>query len=78
MKKQKIDLSFSNIVIDKNKLKQLIVWAFRNYGIARAANMADKLKDFRFLLMQQKQALSLSLEDLRIPPAKKKLYWNLQ
>ncbi len=76
MKKQKIDLSFSNIVIDKNKLKQLIVWAFRNYGIARAANMADKLKDLGFYYAT-KAGISLSLEDLRIPPAKK-LYWNLQ
>ena len=43
-----IQPSFSNKVIDKNQLKHLIVWAFRNYGIARAANMADKLKDLGF------------------------------
>ena len=39
MNKKLIEPSFSNKVIDKNQLKQLIVWAFRNYGIARAANM---------------------------------------
>lgn len=72
MKKQKIDLSFSNTVIDKSRLKQLIVWAFRNYGIARAANMADRLKDLGFYYAT-KAGISLSLEDLRIPPAKKTL-----
>lgn len=72
MKKHKIDLSFSNTVIDKSKLKQLIVWAFRNYGIARAANMADRLKDLGFYYAT-KAGISLSLEDLRIPPAKKTL-----
>lgn len=72
MKKQKMDLIFSNVVIDKNKLKQLIVWAFRNYGIARAANMADRLKDLGFYYAT-KAGISLSLEDLRIPPVKKTL-----
>jgi DNA-directed RNA polymerase subunit beta' len=64
--------SFSNQVIDKGQLKELIVWAFRNYGVARAANMADKLKDLGFYYAT-KAGISLSLEDLRIPPAKKKL-----
>nr|YP_009313706.1 RNA polymerase beta-subunit [Helminthocladia australis]SCW21960.1 RNA polymerase beta-subunit [Helminthocladia australis] len=64
--------SFSNQVIDKSQLKHLIVWAFRNYGIARAANMADKLKDLGFYYAT-KAGISLSLEDLKIPPAKKEL-----
>nr|YP_009293836.1 RNA polymerase beta'' subunit [Ahnfeltia plicata]AOM65524.1 RNA polymerase beta'' subunit [Ahnfeltia plicata]UAT97312.1 RNA polymerase beta'' subunit [Ahnfeltia plicata] len=64
--------SFSNKVIDKSQLKQLIVWAFRNYGIARAANMADKLKDLGFYYAT-KAGISLSLEDLRIPPIKQDL-----
>nr|YP_009313909.1 RNA polymerase beta-subunit [Hommersandiophycus borowitzkae]SCW22163.1 RNA polymerase beta-subunit [Hommersandiophycus borowitzkae] len=63
---------FSNQVIDKSQLKELIVWAFRNYGIARAANMADRLKDLGFYYAT-KAGISLSLEDLRIPPAKKPL-----
>ena len=70
MPKTKIDLSFSNIVIDKKRLKNLITWAFRNYGVARAANMADKLKDLGFYYAT-KAGISLSLEDLRIPPIKK-------
>nr|BED43244.1 RNA polymerase beta'' subunit [Pyropia sp. Myanmar_A]BED43441.1 RNA polymerase beta'' subunit [Pyropia sp. Myanmar_B]BED43638.1 RNA polymerase beta'' subunit [Pyropia sp. Myanmar_C] len=64
--------SFSNKVIDKNELKNLIFWVFRNYGIARAANMADKLKDLGFHYATQ-AGISLSLEDLRIPPSKRSL-----
>jgi DNA-directed RNA polymerase subunit beta' len=64
--------SFSNQVIDKGELKKLIIWAFRNYGIARAANMVDKLKDLGFYYAT-KAGISLSLEDLKIPPAKKEL-----
>ena len=60
MKRGKKDLSFSNTVIDKKQLKHLIVWAFRNYGIARAANMADKLKDLGFYYAT-KAGISLSL-----------------
>ena len=63
---------FSNKVIDKNQLKNLITWAFRNYGIARAANMADNLKDLGFYYAT-KAGISLSLEDLRIPPSKQNL-----
>nr|YP_009314113.1 RNA polymerase beta-subunit [Izziella formosana]SCW22367.1 RNA polymerase beta-subunit [Izziella formosana] len=64
--------SFSNQVVDKSQLKRLIVWAFRNYGVARAANMADRLKDLGFYYAT-KAGISLSLEDLKIPPAKKQL-----
>nr|QCI04613.1 RNA polymerase b'-subunit [Apoglossum ruscifolium] len=60
---------FFNKVIDKSELKKLITWAFRNYGIARASNMADKLKDLGFYYAT-KAGISLSLEDLRIPPSK--------
>jgi DNA-directed RNA polymerase subunit beta' len=66
------ELSFFNQVIDKTELKKIITWAFRNYGIARAANMVDKLKDLGFHFATQ-AGISLSLEDLKIPPAKKDL-----
>lgn len=65
----KSQLNFYNCVIDKNYLKRLIVWAFRNYGIARAANMVDNLKNLGFCYAT-KAGISLSLEDLRVPPAK--------
>nr|QCI05981.1 RNA polymerase b'-subunit [Delesseria sanguinea] len=63
---------FFNKTIDKSELKKLITWAFRNYGIARASNMADKLKDLGFYY-STKAGISLSLEDLRIPPTKNDL-----
>nr|YP_009510846.1 RNA polymerase b''-subunit [Gracilaria gracilis]AXI96519.1 RNA polymerase b''-subunit [Gracilaria gracilis] len=63
---------FLNKVVDKSQLRQLIIWAFRNYGIARASNMADTLKDLGFLYAT-KAGISLSLEDLRIPPVKNNL-----
>ena len=72
MKRQKNRLSFTNFVVDKKQLKNLIIWSFRNYGIARASNMVDKLKDLGFFYAT-KAGISLSLEDLRIPPMKKKL-----
>nr|YP_009296972.1 RNA polymerase beta'' subunit [Ceramium japonicum]AOM66315.1 RNA polymerase beta'' subunit [Ceramium japonicum] len=72
MKKNITYPHFSNKVIDKNQLKRLITWAFRNYGIARAANMADNLKDLGFYYAT-KAGISLSVEDLRIPPSKQKL-----
>lgn len=75
MKKQLSKLGFYNKIIDKSELKRLIVWAFRNYGIARAANMSDKLKDLGFYYAT-KAGISLSLEDLRIPPTKTNLLNN--
>nr|YP_009395378.1 RNA polymerase b''''-subunit [Polysiphonia infestans]ARW64358.1 RNA polymerase b''''-subunit [Polysiphonia infestans] len=72
MKKHLSKIYFFNKVIDKSELKYLITWAFRNYGIARAANMADSLKDLGFYYAT-KAGISLSLEDLRIPPTKQKL-----
>lgn len=72
MKNRLSSIYFFNRVIDKSELKKLITWAFRNYGIARASNMADKLKDLGFYYAT-KAGISLSLEDLRIPPGKQKL-----
>nr|YP_009398681.1 RNA polymerase b''''-subunit [Kuetzingia canaliculata]ARW67867.1 RNA polymerase b''''-subunit [Kuetzingia canaliculata] len=63
---------FFNKVFDKFELKKLITWAFINYGIARASNMADMLKDLGFNYATQ-AGISLSLEDLRIPPSKQDL-----
>nr|YP_009396603.1 RNA polymerase b''''-subunit [Vertebrata australis]ARW65789.1 RNA polymerase b''''-subunit [Vertebrata australis] len=72
MKKHLSKIYFFNKVIDKSELKYLITWAFRNYGIARASNMADRLKDLGFYYAT-KAGISLSLEDLRIPPSKQEL-----
>lgn len=66
---------FINKAINKKQLTELIVWAFSNYGIARAAHMADELKELGFYYAT-KAGLSLSIEDLRIPTAKKRLLNN--
>ena len=63
---------FLNQVIDRKQFVQLIIWAFSTYGTARAANMADQLKDLGFYYAT-KAGISLSIEDLRIPPIKRKL-----
>nr|WGH12901.1 RNA polymerase b''''-subunit [Echinothamnion sp.] len=72
MKNSLSNIYFFNKVIDKSELKKLITWAFRTYGIARASNMADKLKDLGFYYAT-KAGISLSLEDLRIPSTKQSL-----
>ena len=66
------DIIFLNKVLDKKQLKNLILWVFRNYGVARAAKIADQLKTLGFFFATQ-AGISLSVEDLRIPPKKKEL-----
>lgn len=63
---------FTNKVIDKKELKKLMAWAFSNYGTGRASFMADKIKDLGFHYAT-KAGLSLSVEDLRVPPIKRDL-----
>nr|ARO91262.1 plastid-encoded DNA-directed RNA polymerase [Rhodochaete parvula]ASK39658.1 RNA polymerase beta'' subunit [Rhodochaete parvula] len=64
--------SFLNKIVNKQELKKLTAWSFRNYGIAKASAMSDQLKELGFYFAT-KAGISLSLEDLRIPPNKKKL-----
>ncbi len=75
MNKKRLEVPYFNKIIDKSELKKLITWAFRNYGIARASHMVDKLKDLGFYYAT-KAGISLSLEDLRIPPSKHYLLSN--
>lgn len=63
---------FTNKTIDKKELKKIMAWAFSNYGTGRASYLADKLKDLGFHYAT-KAGLSLSVEDLRVPPTKRKL-----
>nr|QCI08885.1 RNA polymerase b'-subunit [Wrangelia sp.] len=72
MNKQIPNIPFFNRIIDKSQLKKLITWSFRNYGMARASSMVDQLKDLGFFYAT-KAGISLSLEDLRIPPSKNSL-----
>ena len=63
---------FTNKVIDKKELKRLMAWAFSNYGTGRASYMADRLKELGFHYAT-KAGISLSVEDLRVPPSKRNL-----
>jgi|AntRauMFilla1563_2_1112583.scaffolds.fasta_scaffold00019_26 DNA-directed RNA polymerase subunit beta' len=63
---------FTNKVIDKKELKRLMAWAFSNYGTGRASYMADRLKELGFHYATR-AGISLSVEDLRVPPTKRNL-----
>jgi DNA-directed RNA polymerase subunit beta' len=63
---------FRNLVVNKAKLRDLISWSFTHYGTARTAVMADKLKDLGFRYAT-KAGVSISVDDLMIPPSKKEL-----
>jgi DNA-directed RNA polymerase subunit beta' len=66
---------FTNKVIDKKELKKLMAWAFSNYGTGRASYMADRLKEVGFHYAT-KAGISLSVEDLRVPPTKRELLYK--
>ena len=63
---------FRNRVIDKKQLKQIMSWAFSDFGIMKASYLANKLKDIGFEYATQ-AGLSISIEDLRVPPIKSAL-----
>nr|WDB00639.1 RNA polymerase beta'' subunit [Cavernulicola chilensis] len=64
--------TFLNRVINKNELKSLMSWIFSSFGATRAAFIVDKLKDLGFSFAT-KAGISLSVEDLRVPPDKNRL-----
>jgi DNA-directed RNA polymerase subunit beta' len=61
---------FYNKVIDKGNLKKLIAKTFSQYGSARCAVLCDELKSMGFHYAT-KAAVSISVEDLKVPPLKK-------
>ena len=63
---------FYNYIADKGRLKKLIAWAYRHYGSARCAQVADHLKDLGFRYAT-KAGVSISVDDLTIPPSKRGL-----
>ena len=68
---------FRNRVVDKKQLRALIAWAFTNYGTARTAKVADALKDLGFRYATR-AGVSISVEDLQIPPSKQQLLATAQ
>jgi len=63
---------FINKIVTKKYLKEILIWSFRNYGMARAAFLADSLKKLGFHFSTQ-AGLSISIEDLKIPQLKNEL-----
>ena len=66
---------FINLSIDKKELKKIIEWAFKNFGQRKTAYFVDQLKELGFQYATN-SGLSISLEDLRVPPIKKALMRN--
>ncbi len=66
------NMIFRNRVVDKGQLRKLISWSFNNYGTARTAVMADKLKALGFRYAT-KAGVSISVDDLMVPPSKRSL-----
>ena len=65
-------LVFRNRVIDKKGLRDLIDWAYKEFGTSATTAIADELKDLGFYYATQ-AAVSISVDDLRIPEDKKVL-----
>lgn len=63
---------FFNNTINKKELKKIIAWAFRKYGSRKAAYFIDQLKGLGFKYATN-SGISISIEDLRVPPIKKHL-----
>lgn len=63
---------FFNSVINKKELKKIIEWAFKTHGPRKAAYLVDQLKELGFDYAT-KSGISISIEDLKVPPAKKSL-----
>jgi DNA-directed RNA polymerase subunit beta' len=57
---------FTNNLINKKALKDILASIFTNYGSIQASNVADELKHIGFEY-STKSGISISIEDLRIP-----------
>jgi DNA-directed RNA polymerase subunit beta' len=63
---------FHNRVVDKKQLRSLVAWSYVNHGTSKTAKVADRLKELGFRYATR-AGVSISVEDLKIPPVKKKL-----
>lgn len=60
---------YQNHLIDKKRLKQILTWSFKTFDCIQASRIADELKFVGFNYAT-KSGLSISIEDLKIPPSK--------
>jgi len=67
--------TFQNTLVSKKQLKQILSWTFTNYGSVQGSFLADELKYLGFKY-STKAGISISIEDLRIPPIKNVMLEN--
>ena len=60
---------FKNSIINKRQLKDLMSFAFHNYGTVKSTVIADRVKNLTFHYAT-KSGISISIEDLRVPEKK--------
>ena len=63
---------FFNKIIKKKDLEEILSWMFKNYGIRKTAVLAELLKESGFQFATQ-GGISLNIEDLKVPPLKKRI-----
>ena len=66
------EITFKNQIFSKKELKSAVYDAFTNYGITRSCLLADEMKELGFNYATT-AGISISIEDLKVPPTKKKL-----
>ena len=66
------NMHFTNEVVNKKKLQQLMYFTFHNYGVIKSSIIADKVKNLTFHYATL-SGISLSIEDLRVPFTKRTL-----
>ena len=64
---------FYNKTINKKELKSIVHSTFQSYGIIKATNLAESLKKNGFSFAT-KAGISISIEDLKVPPTKNSLF----
>jgi DNA-directed RNA polymerase subunit beta' len=67
-----MQINFKNKIFSKNELNDVIYKTFTNFSITRASSLADDFKELGFKFAT-KAGISLSIEDLKVPPTKKAL-----
>ena len=72
MNQQNEQVLFTNQVINKKQLKNLMSQVFHNYGVVQSSIIADKIKNLTFHYAT-KSGISLSIEDLKVPDQKRPL-----
>lgn len=63
---------FFNSSFDKNRLKALVLWSLNKVGEKKTIDLLEKIKDLGFHSATN-AGLSLSIDDLKIPPTKAEL-----